>query len=72
LTLIDTSNTLESVREREISRIERRYLTELLERYHGRIDATAEAAGIGVRQLHKLMIKYDLRKQDFKHPVKSI
>ena len=67
MTLIDTTKTLEEVRKQEIARIERKYLTDLLTQHHGKINATAEAAGIGVRQLHKLMTRYGLRKDDFKH-----
>ncbi|KAA3661641.1 MAG: sigma-54-dependent Fis family transcriptional regulator [Calditrichaeota bacterium] len=64
-TLIDTNNTLGDVRKREIARIERKYLTELLRENGGKINSTAMAAGIGVRQLHKLMTKYGLSRNDF-------
>jgi DNA-binding NtrC family response regulator len=63
---IDSSLPLVSVRKKAVSRVEREYLTELLKQNQGKINATAEAAGIGVRQLHKLMQKYGLHKEDFK------
>lgn len=65
---IDTSRPLEVVRRQEIEKIERQYLAEQLFKYKGKIKDTAEAAGIGVRQLHKLLTKYRIRKQDFKSP----
>jgi DNA-binding NtrC family response regulator len=67
IALIDTGSTLEAIRKREIARIERKYLIELLIEYGGRLSKVAQAAGIGPRQLHKLMRKYELRKEDYKH-----
>lgn len=63
---LDTSKPLHEVRSREIARIERQYLQELLKKYNGRINSTAQAAGISVRQLHKLMTKYQIQKKEFK------
>ena len=57
---VDTSNTLQVVRQNEIDRVEKEYLEEILFRYKGRITESARAAGIGVRQLNKLMQKYNL------------
>lgn len=65
-TMIDTSLSLAEARNEHIERFERQYLMKLLAGNHGRIDRTAEAAGIGVRQLHHLMTKYGIRKEDFK------
>ncbi len=65
--IIDTSRTLKEVRKHEIERIERQYLTELLAKNRGRINATAEAAGISERQLHKLLTRYGISKETFKH-----
>ena len=53
------------------STIEKAYLYELLKKNKGRIRQTAESAGVGVRQLHKLMTKYDLKKEDFKNENKN-
>ncbi|HEX9653004.1 MAG TPA: sigma-54 dependent transcriptional regulator, partial [bacterium] len=64
--LVDTSKPLHEVRREGIERLERQYLRELLKKHNGRISATADAAGISVRQLHKLMTRYDLQKKDFK------
>jgi DNA-binding NtrC family response regulator len=64
--IIDSTATLKDIREKAIQNAERQYLIELLKRHHGRINATAQAAGLGARQLHKLMRKYELKKEDFK------
>jgi DNA-binding NtrC family response regulator len=62
----DTALTLSEVRRRGIETIERQYLQGLLTENEGRIGKTAQAAGISARQLHKLMTKYGVRKEDFK------
>jgi len=63
---IDTSETLDAVRKKGVAEIERRYLKEVLSRNHGKINASALEAGIGTRQLNKLMHKYNLHKGAFK------
>jgi DNA-binding NtrC family response regulator len=63
---IDTNNTLAQVRANGVEEIERRYLKDLLVRHRGRINVSAEEAGITTRQLHKLMKKYGYRKEAFK------
>ena len=63
---IDTSHALAQVRAEGIEEIERRYLKDLLARHKGRINRSAEEAGITTRQLHKLMKKYGYRKETFK------
>ncbi len=65
--VIDTTYTLKEVRKHEIERIERHYLTELLSKNRGKIKPTAQAAGISERQLHKLLTRYSILKEDFKH-----
>ncbi len=65
---VDRFHTLAKVRSDAIEEIDRRYLRELLAVHNGRIDMSAKAAGIGVRQLHNLMRKYGLRKEEFKSP----
>ncbi|MFC1857109.1 sigma 54-interacting transcriptional regulator [Thermodesulfobacteriota bacterium] len=57
---------LAEIRRKGIEEIERRYLKELLSRNKGKINLSAQDAGITTRQLHKLMKKYELRKEDFK------
>ncbi|PKL89581.1 MAG: Fis family transcriptional regulator [Ignavibacteriae bacterium HGW-Ignavibacteriae-2] len=64
---VDTNKTLEAVRKIEIERLERDYLNEMLSKFNGKINLTAKAAGIGERQLHKLMIKYNLKKENHKN-----
>ncbi|RMD96687.1 MAG: sigma-54-dependent Fis family transcriptional regulator [Deltaproteobacteria bacterium] len=58
--------TLAQVRSRGIEEIERQYLKGLLARHKGRIRESAATAGIGVRQLHKLLTKYGIRKEEYK------
>ncbi len=63
---VDISRTLDEVRRECLESVERQYLSELLARHKGRIDRSAGVAGVGVRQLHKLLHKYGLNKDDFK------
>jgi DNA-binding NtrC family response regulator len=63
---VDSSLALKEVRRKGIEDIERLYLKGLLAQYKGIIKNSAEAAGITTRQLHKLMKKYGLRKEEFK------
>ena len=63
---VDPSFTLAEVRSRAVEDIERRYLKELLATRKGKISESAKAAGITTRQLHKLMTKYSIRKEEFK------
>jgi transcriptional regulator with GAF, ATPase, and Fis domain len=65
---VDSSRTLDEVRKECVESIERQYLIDLLSRYRGRMDRSAEAAGIGVRQLHKLLKRHRIRKEKFKTP----
>jgi len=58
--------TLAEVRSRGVENIERLYLKQILGRNMGKIKNSALEAGITTRQLHKLMKKYDLKKEDFK------
>ena len=63
---IDASLTLAQARQKAVEDIERSYLKELLTQNRGRIKESADAAGITTRQLHKLMAKYGIRKEEFK------
>lgn len=58
--------SLTQVREHAVADAERRYLTALLSAHRGKIEASARAAGLSSRQLHNLMVKYNLHKEDFK------
>jgi DNA-binding NtrC family response regulator len=62
----DPSLTLAQTRSRGVENIERRYLKQLLSRNKGKIKESAHEAGITTRQLHKLMLRYTLRKEEFK------
>ena len=63
---VPASETLRSVRQRVVDDTERLYLKQILEVHRGRIDRSAAAAGITVRQLRNLMRKHGLRKETFK------
>jgi DNA-binding NtrC family response regulator len=58
--------TLAEVRHKAVEEIERNYLNSLLTKKRGRIKDSAQEAGITTRQLHKLMKKYDIRKEHYK------
>ena len=63
---VDMSLTLAEARQGVLDNFERQYLKDLLAEKRGRIKFAAEAAGVGVRQLHKLMKKHGLVKEGFK------
>ena len=63
---------LAEARSRTLENFERQYLKELLSKSKGKISMAAEIAGIGVRQLNKLMHKYQLDKKDFKDEGKPL
>ena len=63
---VDATLTLAQVKRKALEDVERNYLKELLGRNRGKIKESAEVAGITTRQLHKLMAKHGLRKEDFK------
>ena len=63
---MDTMLPLAEVRRRGVEELERRYLKEVLDECVGKVNASAEVAGISTRQLHKLMKKYGLQKEEFK------
>lgn len=65
-TPVNAELTLAQVRRRGIDKIEQTYLKELLTTNRGRIKESAETAGITTRQLHKLMVKYGIKKEEFK------
>jgi DNA-binding NtrC family response regulator len=63
---VDAGLPIAEVRRKGIEDIERNYLKEQLAQNRGKIRNTAKAAGITTRQLHKLMKKYGIRKEEFK------
>jgi DNA-binding NtrC family response regulator len=62
----DSSQSLEAYRRQAIDSAERVYLKQILAQEKGKIKNTAAVAGISTRQLHKLMKKYGLNKEEFK------
>ncbi len=53
-------------RNKAIEDFERQYVKDLLNRNSGKINLSAEEAGFSTRHLHKLMLKYGIRKERFK------
>ncbi len=64
---VNADLTLAEVRRSGLEEIERNYLRELLTRNKGKIKDSAKRAGIGTRQLHKLMKKHNISKKEFKN-----
>lgn len=62
----DTSMTLSDMRKRAVKESENLYLKKLLSRHLGRINQTAKSAGISTRQLHKLLLKHQIAKEEYK------
>lgn len=63
---VNSSAPLAEARRQVIENFERQYLKDIISRNKGKINKSAEEAGISTRQLHKLMLKYDIRKEAFK------
>ncbi|HDQ40702.1 MAG TPA: sigma-54-dependent Fis family transcriptional regulator [Desulfonatronum sp.] len=63
---LDITQPLAEVRRMALDNVERSYLKALLEKYQGRIKLSATHIGITPRQLHNLMIRHGLRKEEFK------
>ena len=63
---LDTSLTLAEARREGLKEIEKKYIREQLNFHHGKIKNSAQAAGITTRQLHKLMKRHGIRKEEFK------
>lgn len=64
--VVDAHSPLAEVRQRAVEQVELAYLSQLLTRHKGKIKDSAETAGITTRQLHKLLTKYNLKKEQFK------
>jgi DNA-binding NtrC family response regulator len=58
--------TLAQHRQRTLIAAEREYLHGVLSRHQGKINEAAKAAGITARQLHKLMARHGLKKEQFR------
>lgn len=63
---VHTHIPLADARKIALEDFERQYIKELLTRNHGKIKHSATEAGITTRQLHKLMSKYAIRKEEYK------
>ncbi len=57
--------TLSESRRVVVEVFEAQYIKDVLARHKGRVNQSAEDAGVGVRQFHKLMQKYHIRKERF-------
>jgi DNA-binding NtrC family response regulator len=64
---MNTNDKLAEARRRAIDDFERQYLKDLLSRNKGKMNQSADDAGISTRQLHKLLIKYGLKKEEFRN-----
>ena len=62
----DMALSLNEVRKKTMEEVEKRYLIQLLSEKQGRIDQSADQAGVTPRQLHNLMAKYGLNRKDFR------
>ena len=58
--------SLADARKVALEDFERQYLKELVASNNGRINLSASQAGISTRQLHKLMSKYGIHKENYK------
>lgn len=63
---LDTEMSLEQTRKKAVADIEKQYIQETLLKNNGRVNRSAEAAGISSRQFNKLMKKYGIDKADYK------
>ncbi len=63
---VDSDLPLSEARRIAVEAFERQYLKDVLARNRGRVNKSAQEAGISTRQLHKLMLRYDLHKEEFK------
>jgi DNA-binding NtrC family response regulator len=66
--IVNPGATLAEVPQKGIEHIERQYFQELLSSHKGKINESAAAADISTRQLHRMVTKYEIRKEDYKLP----
>ena len=64
---LDISLTLAEVRRKSLNYLERQYLIKVMTKHKGRINRASETAGITTRQLHKLLSKYGIHKEEYKY-----
>ena len=58
--------TLAEVRQKAVTQAETKYLCAVLKAHSGRINPASMTAGISRRQLHKLLSRHGIKKEDFK------
>jgi len=63
---LDTGLPLAEARRRANEAFERQYLKDLLTRHEGSIKKSADGAGVTTRQIHKLMSRYGINKEEFR------
>ena len=63
---VDINKSLANARRKAIEIAEKSYLKELLAKHRGVINKASADAGITTRQLHKLLSKYGIRKEEFR------
>jgi len=63
---VDPGDSLQEARKKAVDEFERQYIKKLLAKNRGRINKSADDAGISTRQLHKLMARYGIHKEEFK------
>lgn len=66
---VDMEIPIAEARRKVLDDFEQRYLSRLLLKNKGRLTKTAEEAGITTRQLHKLMSRHGIHKEEFKDTV---
>lgn len=64
---IDVSLSLKKVKEQVIDQLEHKYLSELLMKKQGNINAVARSAQVDNKTLYEKMKRHGLRKEDFKN-----
>ncbi|MBF0288571.1 MAG: sigma-54-dependent Fis family transcriptional regulator [SAR324 cluster bacterium] len=64
---LKTSFNLAEARNHAVESFERQYLKELLAEHHGKVNLSAQMAGITSRQLHRMLAKYSINKDEFKN-----
>ncbi|MBD3242212.1 MAG: AAA domain-containing protein, partial [Chitinivibrionales bacterium] len=63
---LDITRPLGEVRAEAQARVEKDYLRQQLETHRGKIGDTARASGITPRQLHKLLTRHGIRKEEYR------
>ncbi len=63
---VNTALPLAQARRKANDEFESQFIRQLLAKNKGRVNKSAEDAGISTRQFHKLMVKYHIQKKDYK------